>query len=199
VPNCHQLDAAYAHLLKRYPSLSRDDETQLHGNSNGQAARVQLVEGNLRLAAKIALKYRGRGVELDELVAEANLALVEAAGKFDPTRGTRFGTYATHRIGWHLTNVVGRRPQEGGDPEESGVAAPDRAAESPVAACDIREELDAVTAELSDRERDVIVGYHGNGDTYKAIGKRLGLSVEGVRKAEERAMAKARAAAATRE
>jgi RNA polymerase sigma-32 factor len=57
-------------------------------------AADELVTRHLRFAAKVARGYKGYGLPLADLVAEANLGLVIAASRFDPNRGARFSTYA---------------------------------------------------------------------------------------------------------
>src|SRR5688500_12837369 len=56
-----------------------------------------LVHEHLSLARHLALEYRGRGVELEELEQVANLALVKAAHGFDEQRGA-FAPYAAATI-----------------------------------------------------------------------------------------------------
>lgn len=46
------------------------------------------------LVYTIALKYRGRGLDLDDLVQEGQLGLIRACERFDPARGCKFSTYA---------------------------------------------------------------------------------------------------------
>lgn len=46
------------------------------------------------LAVYCARRFLGRGVPREELIGEAEAALLWAATRFDPTRGTRFSTYA---------------------------------------------------------------------------------------------------------
>ncbi len=58
------------------------------------AAAHKLVTSHLRLAAKIAMGYRGYGLPVGELIGEANLGLMQAVRRFDPERGFRFATYA---------------------------------------------------------------------------------------------------------
>jgi RNA polymerase primary sigma factor len=57
-------------------------------------ARDHLVRANLRLVVRIAADYRGRGLDLDDLVAQGNLGLIRATETFDPDFGARFSTYA---------------------------------------------------------------------------------------------------------
>ena len=77
--------------------LESEQEQQLarrwHELGDRKAAD-ELVMRHLRLAAKLARRYKGYGLPLADLVAEANLGLVIAASRFDPNRGARFSTYA---------------------------------------------------------------------------------------------------------
>jgi RNA polymerase primary sigma factor len=68
-----------------------------HLVEEGEQARQRLVEANLRLVIHVAKKYRGTGLPLLDLIQEGNLGLMQAAEKFDGTRG-RFSTYATYWI-----------------------------------------------------------------------------------------------------
>ena len=60
--------------------------------------RHRLITAHLRYVVVIAARFRDRGVSMDDLVSEGNLGLVEAARRFDPSRGVRFTTYATYWI-----------------------------------------------------------------------------------------------------
>jgi RNA polymerase sigma-32 factor len=57
-------------------------------------AADELVTSHLRLAAKVARRYKGYGLPLADIVAEANLGLTIAVSRFDPDRGARLSTYA---------------------------------------------------------------------------------------------------------
>jgi RNA polymerase primary sigma factor len=61
---------------------------------NDPEAREQLVRSNLRLVVNIAKRFADRGMSLGDLIEEGNLGLIKAVDYFDPTRGTRFSTYA---------------------------------------------------------------------------------------------------------
>ncbi len=62
--------------------------------SGTRRRRANWSRVHLRLVIKIARGYGGYGFPLGELVAEGNLGLAQALGKFDPERGFRFATYA---------------------------------------------------------------------------------------------------------
>jgi len=57
-------------------------------------AAHKLVTSHLRLAAKIAMGYRGYGLPQSEIISEANVGLMQAVKKFDPDKGFRLATYA---------------------------------------------------------------------------------------------------------
>lgn len=63
----------------------------------------RLVIHNLRLVVWIARQWRGRGLEIADLVQEGTIGLMTAAERFDPNRGTRFTTFA---YWWVLQGVT---------------------------------------------------------------------------------------------
>ncbi len=70
------------------------------------SAAHKLVTSHLRLAAKIAMKYRGYGLPLSDLVSEGNIGLMKAVKKFDPDRGFRLSTYAMWWIRAAITEYI---------------------------------------------------------------------------------------------
>lgn len=70
--------------------------------------RQALAESNMGLAVHIAKSYRGLGVEISELVCEANLGLCEAARRFDFRRcNSKFYLYARIWIHKYLRLAIG--------------------------------------------------------------------------------------------
>lgn len=86
----------YLHDLEATPLLEAQQERELAGRiaAGDPAARDHLARANLRLVVALARGYLGRGLSLEDLVAEGNLGLMQAVAKFDPVHGTRFSTYA---------------------------------------------------------------------------------------------------------
>ena len=86
--------------LGRAPLLDAEEERALavRAFAGDVEARNALVRANVRLGAKIAYAFRGRGLALSDLIQEATIGLVYAAERFDPGRGFRFTTYAGHWV-----------------------------------------------------------------------------------------------------
>jgi RNA polymerase sigma-32 factor len=87
----------YLSDIRRFPILERDQEYQLAKRWREQGDREaadQLIKSHLRLAAKIAMGYRGYGLPIAEIISEGNVGLMQALNRFEPERDVRFSTYA---------------------------------------------------------------------------------------------------------
>jgi len=76
--------------------LSPEDEQKIaeKAHEGDKKAREILITHNLRYVVEVAKSYQGQGLSLEELIAEGNVGIVKAAGKFDPSRKMKFITYA---------------------------------------------------------------------------------------------------------
>ncbi len=96
-PSPEQGMSRYLSEIRKFPMLEPNEEFMLakawadHGD---RGAAHRLVTSHLRLAAKIAMGYRGYGLPTAEVISEANVGLMQSVKRFDPDKGFRLATYA---------------------------------------------------------------------------------------------------------
>ena len=87
----------YLEQIKKFPMLDAEEEYMLAKNwkTKGNIKSAEkLVTSHLRLVAKIAMRYKGYGLPLNEMISEGNVGLMQAVKKFEPEKGFRLATYA---------------------------------------------------------------------------------------------------------
>lgn len=132
----------YMNEIMKYPLLSEEQEKslaeQVHGEDRvlREKARAALIHSNLRLVVKIAHDFQGHGLQFSDLISEGNLGLMQAVDKFDPSKETRFSTYASFWIKQFMRRAV---------PDQSG------AIRVPVQAVTWIGKLKKATAKLTDK------------------------------------------------
>ena len=84
------------------------------------ALRERIIAGHLNIAAALAARYNGRGVEYDDLYQVASLALVKALDRFDPEKGVKFSTFATPTMIGEIKNYFRDRSRSIRLPRNSG-------------------------------------------------------------------------------
>jgi RNA polymerase sigma-32 factor len=83
--------------IRKFPMLEPEEEYMLAKRwveEQDTEAAHKMVTSHLRLAAKIAMGYRGYGLPQSEVISEANVGLMKAVKRFDPEKGFRLATYA---------------------------------------------------------------------------------------------------------
>lgn len=90
----------YLTRLTQAPLLRADEEVALTraAQAGDGKARQRLIESNMRLVINIAKAYRSKAIPLEDLIQEGAIGLMHAVERFDPDKGFRFSTYATHWI-----------------------------------------------------------------------------------------------------
>ena len=103
---------------RRSPSR-QDDETRARkllaeykaGGAGAQAARQALVLQFRPLVQKQARQFLSPAIPLEDLIQEGFLGLIHGIDQYDPTRGVKLITYATHHIDGHLRHFLRDRTQ----------------------------------------------------------------------------------------
>ena len=99
----------YLQDIRKFPMLTHEEEfmlAQRWREHDDVDAAHKLVTSHLRLVAKIAMKYKGYGLPVADLVSEGNIGLMKAVKKFEPERGFRLSTYAMWWIRAAITEHI---------------------------------------------------------------------------------------------
>ncbi len=97
IPSVNSGLSKYLAEIRKFPLLKPEEElacAKRWRDHRDRDAAYQLVTSHLRLVAKIAMRYRGYGLPIEEIVSEGNIGLMQAVRRFDPDRGVRLATYA---------------------------------------------------------------------------------------------------------
>jgi len=97
----------YLQEISEFPLLTKEEEHEVAVRMSEMAGKDgsyhDLVKSNLSFVVKIASEYRNMGLPFEDLLNEGNIGLIEAAHHFDPSRGTKFITYA---IWWIRKSIL---------------------------------------------------------------------------------------------
>src|SRR4030043_1324002 len=86
----------YLNEISKIKMISSEEEVSLARriHKGDLEARNCLINANLRFVISVAKQYQNLGLSLEDLINEGNLGLIEAAQRFDETRGFKFICYA---------------------------------------------------------------------------------------------------------
>ena len=92
----------YLKDLKKIPVISHERQSEifklLKCNETPEdvicGCHNELIVGNLRFVVSIAKQYQNQGLDLSDLISEGNIGLIKSAGRFDPSSGLKFISYA---------------------------------------------------------------------------------------------------------
>jgi RNA polymerase primary sigma factor len=88
--------------IKKFKTADEEYDCALRALNGDDKARVDLITRNLRFVISVAKQYQSKNAPLEELINEGNVGLVEAADKFDPTKGFKFISYAV----WYVRRSI---------------------------------------------------------------------------------------------
>jgi RNA polymerase primary sigma factor len=86
----------YYKEIEKYSILTLEEEKELYeGILNKEEKAInKIVTSNLRFVISVAKEYQNQGIPLMDLINEGNHGLIKAVGKFNPSLGYRFLSYA---------------------------------------------------------------------------------------------------------
>jgi RNA polymerase primary sigma factor len=165
----------YVKEIKKTQGLSKEQENQLatEAQAGSLKSRNKLVEANLKFAIQVARQYQGMGIELEDLIAFANMGLLEAVDRFDTTKNVKFVTFAVWYIRAELqkalndlsrtVRIPSHRPV--GDDENKETYA-DRYLEAEATRSrrdidDLRFDLQRALNQLPEKQREAITRFYG--------------------------------------
>ena len=195
---------AYYNNIKKNKHKSKDEELELISKAkNDIKYRNIVLESNLKFVFSVAKKYRGRGVDMEDLISEGNMGLIRAIESFDISKDVKFISYAVFWIKAYIENFIKRKSFQ--TEREINVDDDDECKEKYFTE-EVEEHISnmeqfnqynvqQLLSVLTERERNIMEMYFGiNGDemTLDDIGEVLEISKERVRQCKVTAIRKMR-------
>lgn len=173
--------------------LTAEEESRLaqQASEGDEKALEQLVGANLRFVVSLASEYQGKGLDMEDLVNEGNIALVKAAKSFDPTRGTRLVVFVASRIRKAIEAALNYEEDNSKLKDLKDSYTP------PISSDDADDSIleHANSDILSERERQVISAIYGINQptmTLAEVGMQMDITRERARQIRDKALRKLR-------
>jgi RNA polymerase primary sigma factor len=98
----------YLKQIGEYDILTDDEEKTLFKKlkEGSEDARTEIINRNLKLVVAIAKRYKGSGLQFQDLIQEGAFGLMAAVDRFDVDLGYKFSTYATYWIRQAITKAI---------------------------------------------------------------------------------------------
>jgi RNA polymerase primary sigma factor len=98
----------YVKETKKPITLSKAQEKELitAAQAGDLKARDTIIKANLRFTIQVARGYQGMGLELEDLIAFANVGLFEAVDRFDTNKDFKFITFAVWYVRAELQKAL---------------------------------------------------------------------------------------------
>jgi RNA polymerase primary sigma factor len=100
----------YLREIRHITPLTKPEEVEL-AEKGDEASLNELVRRNLKYVVLVANRYKGCGLSLSDLINEGNIGLIQAAQRFDPSRGVKFITYAIWWIRQSIMHALAEKSQ----------------------------------------------------------------------------------------
>lgn len=100
---------SYMDDVRHHDVMTREEEHKValeYTSTGSRDMANKLVTSNLKLVVKIANEYRKSHRDVADLIQEGNMGLLHAVKKYDPNRGVRFPSYASHWIRAYILKFV---------------------------------------------------------------------------------------------
>lgn len=101
------IERVFLNELYKYPLLSSEEQERLCWLKDiDKNAADKLFKHNLRLVVSVAKFYRGRGLDMMELIQEGCIGLIKGIEGFDPSKGFKLTTYAMWWIKRYIKKAI---------------------------------------------------------------------------------------------